>query len=76
MRSGFDAATGEYFIKFDDYDSLTPDFLAKTIFILDRNPSIDFVGTDHWVIDINKQRDQKVTKLNSQKWGRLNFQKE
>ena len=70
MRSGFDAATGEYFIKFDDDDGLTPDFLEKSIFILDRNPSIDFVGTDHWVIDINNQRDQKVSKLNSQKWGR------
>ena len=70
MRSGFDAATGEYFIKFDDDDGLTSDFLEKSIFILDRNPSIDFVGTDHWVIDINNQRDQKVSQLNSQKWGR------
>ena len=34
MRSGFNAATGEYFIKFDDDDGLTPDFLEKTIFIL------------------------------------------
>ena len=70
MRSGFDAATGEYFIKFDDDDGLTSDFLEKSIFILDQNPSIDFVGTDHWVIDINNQRDQKVSQLNSQKWGR------
>ncbi|MEC4815823.1 MAG: glycosyltransferase family 2 protein, partial [Scytonema sp. PMC 1069.18] len=51
MRSGFDAATGEYFIKFDDDDRLTPEFLARTSVILDKDPSIDFVGTDHWVIN-------------------------
>lgn len=28
MRAGFEAARGEYFIKFDDDDRLTPDFLV------------------------------------------------
>ncbi len=70
MRSGFEAAKGEYFIKFDDDDRLVPDFLAKTTAILDQNPKIDFVGTDHWVIDINNQRDEAATDTNSQKWGR------
>lgn len=70
MRSGFEAATGEYFIKFDDDDRLTPDFLRQTSTILDQHPTIDFVGTDHWIIDINNLRDEQKTQLNSQKWGR------
>ena len=63
-------------IKFDDDNGLTPDFVEKTIFILERNPSIDFVGTDHWVIDINNQRDRKASELNSQKWGRTQLSEE
>jgi glycosyltransferase involved in cell wall biosynthesis len=70
MRSGFEAATGEYFIKFDDDDRLTPEFLSKTSQILDQNPHIDFVGTDHWVINANSDRDLEATQFNSQKWGR------
>ncbi|MFN6539376.1 MAG: glycosyltransferase family 2 protein [Nostoc sp. EkiNYC01] len=70
MRSGFDAASGEYFIKFDDDDGLTPDFLASTTAILDQDSSIDFVGTDHWIIDINNIRDEGKTQENSHRWGR------
>ncbi|NJR74966.1 MAG: glycosyltransferase, partial [Scytonema sp. CRU_2_7] len=73
MRSGFDAATSEYFIKFDDDDRLTLDFLSRTTTILDKNPSIDFVGTDHWVIDINNIRDETKTQENSRRWGRVNL---
>jgi glycosyltransferase involved in cell wall biosynthesis len=70
MRSGFAAAMGEYFIKFDDDDRLTPQFLKRTSAILDKNPNIDFVSTDHWIIDINDDVDENATKLNSQRWGR------
>jgi glycosyltransferase involved in cell wall biosynthesis len=70
MRSGFEAAQGEYFIKFDDDDRLTPDFLAKTTAILDQHPDIDFVGTDHWIINIENQRDLAETDANSHRWGR------
>jgi glycosyltransferase involved in cell wall biosynthesis len=70
MRSGFDAATGDYFIKFDDDDRLTSDFLQLTSTVLDGNSEIDFVGTDHWIIDINNQRDEARTKYNSRIWGR------
>jgi glycosyltransferase involved in cell wall biosynthesis len=73
MRSGFEAATGEYFIKFDDDDRLTPDYLFKTSQILDKNLQIDFVGTDHWVINPDNLRDQEATQINSQKWGRTNL---
>ncbi|MBD2516747.1 glycosyltransferase family 2 protein [Nostoc sp. FACHB-973] len=73
MRSGFDAARGEYFIKFDDDDRLTPDFLASTAAILDQDSSIDFVGTDHWIIDINNNRDESKTQENSDSWGRNNL---
>jgi glycosyltransferase involved in cell wall biosynthesis len=73
MRSGFAAATGEYFIKFDDDDRLTPEFLAQTSRILDEHGAIDFVGTDHWVIDQNNQRNEQITHLNSQKWGRTDL---
>jgi len=74
MRSGFDAATSEYFIKFDDDDKLTPNFLTRTAAILDKDSSIDFVGTDHWVIDINNIRDKAKTQENSRRWGRANLQ--
>lgn len=70
MRSGFAAARGEYFIKFDDDDRLTPQFLERTSAILDKNPNIDFVSTDHWAIDINNNIDENQTKINSQRWGR------
>ncbi|MCW6035584.1 glycosyltransferase family 2 protein [Spirulina subsalsa FACHB-351] len=70
MRSGYEAATGEYFIKFDDDDRLTPDFLRQTSAILDQHPKVDFVGTDHWLIDEQNQRNPEATKANSQRWGR------
>ncbi|NEP19329.1 MAG: glycosyltransferase family 2 protein [Leptolyngbya sp. SIO4C1] len=70
MRSGFEAATGEYFIKFDDDDALTPTFLEKTVAVLDANPSVDFVCTDHWVINARNERDEEATRLNSAKWGK------
>ncbi|MUG91291.1 glycosyltransferase [Scytonema sp. UIC 10036] len=73
MQSGFNAATGEYFIKFDDDDRLTPEFLSRTVAILDRDYSIDFVGTDHWIIDINNLRDETGTQENSRRWGRTNL---
>lgn len=73
MRSGFEAATGEYFIKFDDDDRLTPEFVARTSTILDKDPTIDFVGTDHWIIDIRNQRDSDQTHLNSHRWGRADL---
>lgn len=70
MRSGFEIATGTYFIKFDDDDRLTPEFLEKTSEILDRTSTIDFVGTDHWIIDSKGQRDNAFSDQNSHKWGR------
>ncbi|WP_414550421.1 glycosyltransferase family 2 protein [Anabaena sp. CCY 0017] len=73
MRSGFDAAQGKYFIKFDDDDRLTTNFLAQTAAILDQDSSIDFVGTDHWIIDIENIRDESKTQENSRRWGRANL---
>jgi glycosyltransferase involved in cell wall biosynthesis len=70
MRSGFAAARGEYFIKFDDDDRLRAQFLERTSAILDKDPSIDFVSTDHWAIDIHNQINESQTQLNSQRWGR------
>ncbi|MBD1845213.1 glycosyltransferase family 2 protein [Cyanobacteria bacterium FACHB-63] len=70
MRSGYEVASGKYFIKFDDDDRLNPEFLEKTSEILDRDAAIDFVGTDHWIINSDNQRDPEQTDKNSQKWGR------
>ncbi|NJO70903.1 MAG: glycosyltransferase, partial [Oscillatoriales cyanobacterium RM1_1_9] len=70
MRSGFEAATGKYFMKFDDDDRLVPEFLARTSGILDQHPAVDFVGTDHWIIDSHNDRDPLATTQNSQRWGR------
>lgn len=70
MRSGFDTAIGEYFIKFDDDDALTPEFLSKTVAILDSNPAIDFVCSDHWIINAHGVKQEKATQENSAKWGK------
>ncbi|MEQ8468229.1 glycosyltransferase family 2 protein [Coleofasciculus sp. E1-EBD-02] len=70
MRSGFDAAQGNYFIKFDDDDALTPEFLEKTVAVLETEPRVDFVCTNHWVIDKNGNRVESATKENAAKWGK------
>ncbi|MDA0268212.1 MAG: glycosyltransferase family 2 protein [Cyanobacteria bacterium] len=70
MISGFRAAQGDYFIKFDDDDRLTPDFLADTVAVLEAHPEVDFVSTDHWVINPQSQRDLVLTDANSARWGR------
>ncbi|MFM7903760.1 MAG: glycosyltransferase, partial [Microcystis sp.] len=74
MRSGFTAAQGEYFIKFDDDDGLTPEFLAKTVPILDQEKNVDFVCTDHWIIDKFGQKVTAATQENSAKWGKDRLQ--
>jgi glycosyltransferase involved in cell wall biosynthesis len=73
MRAGFEAARGEYFLKFDDDDRITPEFLARTRDVLDRDAGVDFVGTDHWVIDAQNQRDEALTQRNSEQWGRADL---
>ena len=44
--------------------------LFETSAILEQDYSIDFVGTDHWIIDINNVRDEAKTEENSRFWGR------
>jgi glycosyltransferase involved in cell wall biosynthesis len=70
MRSGFEAARGEYFIKFDDDDGLTPDFLAQTVAVLDQDHHVDFVCSDHWIINRKGEKEIEATKQNSAKWGK------
>jgi glycosyltransferase involved in cell wall biosynthesis len=70
MRSGFEAASGTYLIKFDDDDALTPEFLEKTVAVLDATPEADFVCTDHWIINARSERDEAATQANSAKWGK------
>lgn len=70
MRSGFDAAIGEYFIKFDDDDAIAPEFLAQTVAILDRHTEVDFVCSDHWIINAQGEREVAATEANSAKWGK------
>ena len=73
MRSGFQEARGKYFLKIDDDDRLRPEFLERTVAILDRDPRIDFVSTDHWIIDINNAIDAAATQRNSHLWGRTSL---
>lgn len=70
MRSGFEASHGTYFIKFDDDDALTPEFLEKTVAVLEADKSVDFVCTNHWIINQNNSRSESATKENSAKWGK------
>ncbi len=70
MRSGYEAARGDYFVKFDDDDALTPEFLRKTVAVLETEPTVDFVCTDHWIINGLGQRDEAATVANSAKWGK------
>lgn len=68
MRSGFDVACGTYFIKFDDDDAIAPEFLEKTVAVLEGNPSVDFVCTNHWIINASGERNESATSENSAKW--------
>ncbi len=70
MRSGFEAACGTYFIKFDDDDALTPEFLAKTVAVLDAHSDVDFVCTNHWIINPAGAREEAATQANAAKWGK------
>ena len=70
MRSGFAAATGTYFVKFDDDDRLMPDFLLKMSQVLDQNPTVGLVGSDHWVMDEAGEIRSDWSDENSAKWGR------
>lgn len=70
MRSGFEVAQGNYFIKFDDDDALTPDFLAKTVAVLETEPTVDFVCTNHWIINQKGEKIESATQENSAKWGK------
>jgi glycosyltransferase involved in cell wall biosynthesis len=70
MRSGFEAAQGDYFIKFDDDDALTPKFLEKTVAILESKSTVDFVCTNHWIINQKGQQIESATQENSAKWGK------
>ncbi|CCQ56707.1 MULTISPECIES: glycosyltransferase family 2 protein [Crocosphaera] len=75
MRSGFEASQGDYFIKFDDDDALTPEFLEKTVKILDENSQVDFVCSNHWIIDKDSQRVESATKENTIRWGKDRLKK-
>ncbi|MBX2865832.1 MAG: glycosyltransferase family 2 protein [Leptolyngbyaceae cyanobacterium MAG.088] len=70
MRSGYEAAQGNYFIKFDDDDALTPTFLERTVAVMETQPHVDFVCSDHWVINARNERDEVATDANSAKWGK------
>lgn len=70
MRSGYEAANGDYFIKFDDDDALTPTFLEKSVAVLDTHPEVDLVCSDHWIINARNERDEAATAANSEKWGK------
>lgn len=70
MRSGFDASQGKYFIKFDDDDGLTPEFLEKTVNVLDNHQDVDFVCTNHWIINKNHERITSATQENVTRWGK------
>ena len=37
---------------------------------MEAQPKIDFVCTDHWVINARNQRDEAATTANSAKWGK------
>ncbi len=70
MRSGFEASVGTYFIKFDDDDALIPQFLEKTVAVLEAEKSVDFVCTNHWIINQKNERIESATTANSTRWGK------
>jgi cellulose synthase/poly-beta-1,6-N-acetylglucosamine synthase-like glycosyltransferase len=76
MRSGFEVSSGTYFIKFDDDDALTPEFLEKTVAVLEAEPSVDFVCTNHWIINQNGDRDESATSENSASGEKISSNRE
>lgn len=75
MYSGFEASNGEYFIKFDDDDAILPEFLEKTVAVLDTEPSVDFICTNHWIINSQGEKIESATLENSAKWGKDKLQR-
>jgi glycosyltransferase involved in cell wall biosynthesis/D-alanine-D-alanine ligase-like ATP-grasp enzyme len=51
LRATIAATTRKYLAFVDSDDLLAPDALAATVGILDANPQIGMVYTDHWLID-------------------------
>jgi glycosyltransferase involved in cell wall biosynthesis len=51
LRKAIDTATGAYIGSVDSDDLLAPDALAATVTILDTQPQIGMVYSDHWIID-------------------------
>ncbi len=70
LRSGFAAAQGQYFVQLDEKHRLTPDYLARTLAVLEAQEALDFVSTGHWLIDGAGRRDLACTENNAVQWGR------
>jgi GT2 family glycosyltransferase len=51
LRAALQSTTHQYLAWVDSDDWLAPTALAKTVAILDRNPTVGMVYTDHWIVD-------------------------
>lgn len=55
LQGGFAAARGTYLGQVDSDDGLAPQALEKTIAVLEANPAVGMVYTQHWLVDAQGQ---------------------
>ena len=65
---------GKHFIKFDDDDAVTREFLTKTVAVLESQFHVDFVCSDRWIINAKGEREDLATRANSAKWEKDKLQ--
>jgi glycosyltransferase involved in cell wall biosynthesis len=66
----FREARGKYVAILNHDDFFAPDFLARLVLPLERDPTIGVAFCDHWVVDASGRPLEGLTEETSAKWGR------
>ena len=70
IHQGIMASTGDFFAICNDDDVWEPDFLGRSVAIMEEYPDVGTVFTDHWIMDRDGTIDNVATDANSRQWGR------
>ena len=69
----FSRAKGDYIAILNHDDLISPTFIEKLVYHLDKNPECVLAFCDHWIIDSNGIIDVDKTNLNSVFYGRYDL---
>jgi glycosyltransferase involved in cell wall biosynthesis len=70
FNSLIDTAQGELWACLTDDDRVRPNFLARSVEVLDRHPECAFTFSDHWVMRADGSIDERLSEKTSVKYGR------